>query len=175
MWSCPWGFLRPAGCIHEIRLTIPRSDSSNCTERSNSGDEEASTETWRAALTSPRLLKKRLARVMRSLGRPADWPIGVKMTLAMVITALTPMLITAYYNHTGSVEQLSAAELQNLELLAGSTAGRGQDREYVGPKIVDDGGQSGHSIPRSEPSIGGAPGAAEVTVRGASTRRSRSS
>ncbi|MEO7742933.1 MAG: cache domain-containing protein [Usitatibacter sp.] len=87
-------------------------------------DEDAKPVTWRAALRSPRLLKKRLVRVWRAIGRPVDWPIGVKMTLAMVATALTPMLITAYYNHTSSVEQLSAAELQNLELLAGSTAGR---------------------------------------------------
>jgi hypothetical protein len=87
-------------------------------------DKDASQITWTAALRSPRLMKIRLTRLVRAVGRPADWPIGVKMTLAMVVTALTPMLITAYYNHTSSVEQLSAAELQNLELLAGSTAGR---------------------------------------------------
>ncbi len=87
-------------------------------------DDDASQVTWRAALRSPRLLKNRMARLGRAFVRPANWPIGVKMTIAMVLTALTPMLITAYYNHTSSVEMLSAAELQNLELLAGSTAGR---------------------------------------------------
>jgi serine/threonine protein kinase/HAMP domain-containing protein len=87
-------------------------------------DEDAGPLSWHAALASPRLLKNRVVRLARGVMRPADWAIGVKMALAMVVTALTPMLITAYYNHTSSVEQLSAAELQNLELLAGSTAGR---------------------------------------------------
>lgn len=79
---------------------------------------------WAAALLSPRLLKAKLAKAARMLVRPNSWPLAVKMTLAMVLTALTPMLLTAYYNYTGSVERVSAGELRNLEQLAGSVAGR---------------------------------------------------
>jgi serine/threonine protein kinase/HAMP domain-containing protein len=79
---------------------------------------------WAAALLSPRLLKAKLAKAARMLVRPSSWPLAVKMTLAMVLTALTPMLLTAYYNYTGSVERVSAGELRDLEQLAGSVAGR---------------------------------------------------
>lgn len=91
--------------------------------RAGEGD-KADNETWLAALRSPRLLKARLARIAGGLARPASWPLAVKMTLAMVLTALTPMLLTAYYNYTGSVERVSAGELRNLEQLAASVAGR---------------------------------------------------
>ena len=47
----------------------------------------------------------------------------VKMTLAMVVAALLPMLITAYYNLNGSVEAVSDAELRNLERIASGAAG----------------------------------------------------
>lgn len=79
---------------------------------------------WMAALRSPRLLKAKLIKGARSLFRPGSWPLAVKMTLAMVLTALTPMLLTAYYNYSGSVERVSTGELRDLEQLAGSVAGR---------------------------------------------------
>ncbi|MEP7156887.1 MAG: serine/threonine protein kinase, partial [Betaproteobacteria bacterium] len=84
----------------------------------------AENEGWLAVLRSPRLMKARLTRVARLLLRPASWPLAVKMTLAMVLTALTPMLLTAYYNYTGSVDRVSAGELRNLEQLAASVASR---------------------------------------------------
>ena len=79
---------------------------------------------WATALTSPRLLKGRLGILWRAVRRPASWPIAVKMTLAMVATALLPMLITAYYNLEKTQEHMAAVELRNLEQLAQSTAGR---------------------------------------------------
>jgi serine/threonine protein kinase/HAMP domain-containing protein len=79
---------------------------------------------WRAALTSPRLLKGRLGTLWRAVRRPASWPIAVKMTLAMVATALLPMTITAYYNLEKTQDHMAAVELRNLEQLAQSTAGR---------------------------------------------------
>jgi len=79
---------------------------------------------WATALISPRLLKAKLANAARMLMRPGSWPLAVKMTLAMVLTALTPMLLTAYYNYSGSVERVSARELRDLTQLAGSVAGR---------------------------------------------------
>lgn len=77
-----------------------------------------------ATLTQPRLWKSRLARFGSALLRPRSWPIAIKMTLAMVLTALLPMIITAYYNLDGSIESVSRGELRNLEQLAQSTAGR---------------------------------------------------
>ena len=81
-------------------------------------------EGWSAALTQPKLLKTRLIRFSRAFARPASWPIAIKLTLAMVLTALLPMLITAYYNLNGSIEAVSKSELRNLEQLSQSTAGR---------------------------------------------------
>ena len=46
------------------------------------------------------------------------------MTLAMVATALLPMMITAYYNLRRRGSHVAAVELRNLEQLAQSTAGR---------------------------------------------------
>jgi len=86
--------------------------------------EAADHESWLVAIRSPRLLRARLGRIGTMLSRPASWPLAMKMTLAMVLTALTPMLLTAYFNYTGSVERVSAGELRNLEQLAGSVAGR---------------------------------------------------
>ena len=80
--------------------------------------------TWAAAFTSPRLLRGRLVSLWRAIVRPASWPIAVKMTLAMMATALLPMMITAYYNFEKTQEHVAAVELKNLEQLAQSTAGR---------------------------------------------------
>jgi C4-dicarboxylate-specific signal transduction histidine kinase len=90
-----------------------------------SGEEViAGGDSWLAALKSPALLKVRLGRFSRLLFRPASWPLAAKMTLAMVATALAPMLITAYYNLNGSLARVSQAELRNLEQLSTSSAGR---------------------------------------------------
>jgi HAMP domain-containing protein len=69
-------------------------------------------------------MRARLVGVGRKLLRPGSWPLAAKMTLAMVATALAPMLITAYYNLQGSVERVSRSELGNLEQLAASLSGR---------------------------------------------------
>jgi serine/threonine protein kinase/HAMP domain-containing protein len=89
-------------------------------------DEDAlpGNETWAAALASPRLLKSRLVRTVRAIRRPASWPIAVKMGLAMVATALAPMMITAYYNLDRTQSHVAGVELRNLEQLSQSTAGR---------------------------------------------------
>jgi HAMP domain-containing protein len=80
--------------------------------------------TWAQAMRTPRLLKGRVARFFRDLRYPASWPMAVKMTLALVATALLPMLITAYYNLGRTQEHVATVELSNLEQLAQSTAGR---------------------------------------------------
>jgi serine/threonine protein kinase/HAMP domain-containing protein len=86
--------------------------------------ETGGSDSWVAAFTSPRLLWSRVKRFGRGLTRPGSWPMAVKLTLAMVATALAPMLITANYNLNGSVERVSQGELRNLEQLALSLAGR---------------------------------------------------
>ncbi len=98
-------------------------------------------------LAASRTLRSRGANLLRSVVRPQSWPIVVKMMLAMVLAALLPMVITAYYNLHGSLAAVSAAELRNLEQLAQSTAGRlsqllddsqnlanylGSDEDFVG-------------------------------------------
>lgn len=62
--------------------------------------------------------------LLTTLAHPLSWPMVVKMMLAMVLAALLPMLITAYYNLHGSLAAVSHAEVQSLEQLAQSTAGR---------------------------------------------------
>jgi len=112
------------------------------------GDEEFGPgESWASALRSGGAFKARFIRARRAITRPASWPIAVKMTLAMVATALLPMTITAYYNLQGTSEHVAAVELRNLEQLAQSTAGRvaqlladsrsladyvGTDQDFVG-------------------------------------------
>jgi HAMP domain-containing protein len=87
-------------------------------------DEFGPGESWTAALRSAPAFRARIARASRALLRPRSWPIAVKMTFAMVATALLPMTITAYYNLQGTSEHVAAVELRNLEQLAQSTAGR---------------------------------------------------
>ena len=69
-------------------------------------------------------VRARLHHVVHALPRPDSWPIAVKMTLAMIATALAPMLLTAYYNLSETQTRLAATEVRNLEDLAQSTAGR---------------------------------------------------
>ncbi len=92
------------------------------------GDEEGALpdahESWSDALRSPRLLRRRLHRFSRVFWKPVSWPLAMKMTLAMVATALAPMMITAYYNLGATESHVAAVELRNLEQLALSTAGR---------------------------------------------------
>jgi C4-dicarboxylate-specific signal transduction histidine kinase len=68
---------------------------------------------------------------VRSARRPTSWPLAVKMTLAMVATALLPLAIAAYYTFSAASEHLARVELTNLEHLAQSTSGR------VGQLIAD--------------------------------------
>ena len=90
------------------------------------GDNVAPTasETARSLRDAKRLFKGRILQFLRALVRPASWPMVAKMATAMVLAALLPMLITAYYNLDGSVAALSGGELRNLTRMAEGTAGR---------------------------------------------------
>ncbi|HEY6897924.1 MAG TPA: adenylate/guanylate cyclase domain-containing protein [Rhodocyclaceae bacterium] len=56
--------------------------------------------------------------------RPAAWPISVKLSVALMLTALLPMVIAGYLNLQASLTRVEAAEARNLEQLAATTAGR---------------------------------------------------
>jgi serine/threonine protein kinase/HAMP domain-containing protein len=72
----------------------------------------------------PRQLGRRLLAGLRRALAPADWPLGVKLGLTVVLTALLPMSITGWYNLQQGLHSLAEAELSNLQLLSRSTAGR---------------------------------------------------
>jgi serine/threonine protein kinase/HAMP domain-containing protein len=102
---------------------------------------------WRAALLAEHLqslgLKEALqggdeaaeARGARSWARrslaalrlafnPPSWPLAFKLTLAMVLTALLPMLLTSAWNLDRSQQALTDSQLRQAELLAHNAAGR---------------------------------------------------
>jgi serine/threonine protein kinase/HAMP domain-containing protein len=92
--------------------------------RKGEAEDSSGKESWAVTLRSPRLIKARFVRFSRGVWHPPNWPITVKMTLAMVLTALAPLMIVAYYNYESTQEHLAGVELRNLEQLAKSTAGR---------------------------------------------------
>lgn len=55
---------------------------------------------------------------------PLAWPIAVKLGVALVLTALLPMLIAGYINLQASLNRVEQAEAHNLEQLATANAGR---------------------------------------------------
>jgi len=55
---------------------------------------------------------------------PSSWPLAAKLTLAMLATALVPMLLTASYNLQGAQSALQSGQLHLAELMARNTAGR---------------------------------------------------
>ena len=85
---------------------------------------QASDGTQRAHASRWSAFKARARLVLRDLIEPTSWPLAVKMTLAMVLTALLPMLITSYYNLRVNRDTVANAELGNMEQLAQSTAAR---------------------------------------------------
>jgi serine/threonine protein kinase/HAMP domain-containing protein len=100
-----------------------------------------------ALLGTPRRIWRRTQRVGAALLHPGSWPMAVKMTLAMVLAALLPMVATAYYNLERSMAAVTASELRNLERLAQSTAGR------IG-QLIDDSGHLANYLAADEDFIG---------------------
>jgi C4-dicarboxylate-specific signal transduction histidine kinase len=66
----------------------------------------------------------RLARWWRNGLSPAAWPLAAKLTVAMLVTALVPMLVTGLYNLGGAKTALQETQLRKTELMAHNTAGR---------------------------------------------------
>lgn len=58
------------------------------------------------------------------LFKPRSWPISVKLSVTLLLTALLPMILTAYYNLQGSVARISQTELRSLKQLSTATANR---------------------------------------------------
>ncbi len=58
----------------------------------------------------------------KSLVWPSRWPLAVKLSLAMLVAAVLPMVAVAWFNLTGSVQALVQAEQRYLRQLASQTA-----------------------------------------------------
>jgi hypothetical protein len=69
-------------------------------------------------------LGARLARAWRQGLSPSAWSLSVKLALAMLVTALVPMLLTGLYNLGGAKTALQESQLRKTELMAYNTAGR---------------------------------------------------
>ena len=61
---------------------------------------------------------------LRACLPPRAWPIAVKLGVALVLTAVLPMLVVGYINLRSSLDQVEEAEWRNLGQLAETTAGR---------------------------------------------------
>jgi serine/threonine protein kinase/HAMP domain-containing protein len=92
-------------------------------------------EAWRARLLADhagslglsealRHEESRLQQAARRMLSPAAWPLALKLALAMLATALLPMLATGLYNLAGAQSALEQAQLGKSELIAHNTAGR---------------------------------------------------
>lgn len=75
---------------------------------------------WRGFLGTAPSWRSRLS----ALVHPRSWPMTLKMTLALVMAALLPMMITAYYNLDRTLAQTSTDVLQSMEQFAESSAAR---------------------------------------------------
>lgn len=67
---------------------------------------------------------------------PRSWSIATKLSLLLVVTALIPMIVTAYYNYRGSYQHVRSAELKHIEYAAYSIAGRIEQRIQDTGKII---------------------------------------
>ncbi|MCF8179320.1 MAG: hypothetical protein K9J74_12485 [Sulfuritalea sp.] len=56
--------------------------------------------------------------------RPGSWSITSRLAAAFVLAALLPMVLSGWYNLTGSIASVENNETSNLEQLASTTAGR---------------------------------------------------
>jgi HAMP domain-containing protein len=66
----------------------------------------------------------RVRRFLQTLVHPTQWPLAAKMALAMLCTALLPMLVVGAYNLRVSQMAIASGESRYVEQLAASTAGR---------------------------------------------------
>lgn len=68
--------------------------------------------------------RQALSRTLGLVASPSAWPLAAKLALAMLVTALAPMLVTGLYNLHGAQGALQDAQLRKTELTAHNTAGR---------------------------------------------------
>ncbi len=87
-------------------------------------DDDAERTSWFAALRSWPLFKKRLLGFVATLARPRAWPFVAKLTVAMVLATLVPMMITAAYNVSNTRDHFVAVEKRNLTRIAQGSAAR---------------------------------------------------
>jgi HAMP domain-containing protein len=92
-------------------------------ERPSQYDSELDAETAHRPHRVRRWLRS-ARRGLTLLASPRDWPLAFKLGLAMLATALLPMLVTGLYNLQGAQQALADAELRYVQQMASGTAGR---------------------------------------------------
>jgi serine/threonine protein kinase/HAMP domain-containing protein len=108
--------LRRALCTdHVASLDLQEALSSGDTI--TEGDAKARESRWQRA-------RGKLRRGLALSVQPTAWPLALKMTLAMLATALLPMAVTGVYNLRIAKDTLAEGELRFVEQIASSTAGR---------------------------------------------------
>lgn len=75
-------------------------------------------------MSAGRRLGVRLRQGLSQLLSPRAWPLAAKLTVAMLVTALAPMLVTSVYNLHGAADALRDTQLRKMETLAHASAGR---------------------------------------------------
>ena len=63
-------------------------------------------------------------RFWRAWRTPSSWPFAAKVALATLLTVMAPLMVASYYTLDRAQAHTANMELQNLEQLAQSTAGR---------------------------------------------------
>jgi hypothetical protein len=96
---------------------------------------------------------------------PRAWSLSVKLSIALVLAALVPTILSVYLGIRGSLQQVENTAYDNLELLASSTGNRldqlVNDSRYAAAQIA---GSSDFIRMLSEPGNAEAMAAAELTA-----------
>lgn len=79
-----------------------------------------------AALRTPEIGTKRMTTARRLMFsfNPASWPISTEVVAVILAVSLAPMLLTAYYNTSSSLEALHDIGFRSQRQIAGNVAGR---------------------------------------------------
>ena len=91
----------------------------------------------------------------KSLGWPSNWPLALKLSLAMLLAAVLPMVAVSWFNLSGSVQALVQAEQRYLQQLASQTADDVSrviaDSRHLAKSLALEGAPAAYLIKPSEP------------------------
>ncbi len=106
---------------------------------------------------------------MRFYLNPVNWPIMVKIAIAMLGISIIPVILIASYNFAGSTATIEKSEYRNLELLAAATAER-LDQLMLDNKIIAQQLSSDNEIIELVSNPSGASDYVRASVAGSLTR-----